>query len=148
MNVSNFIDPSAQIGTGTKVWHWSVVLADVKIGKNCSIGSCCEIGRGTIIGDGTRIGSGTFLPSNSRIGNNVFIGPGVVCCDDKNPRANNPHYVAEPPTIEDNAAIGAGAILLPGVKIGWCAMIGAGSIVTRDVPADSMVRGEPARIRG
>jgi UDP-2-acetamido-3-amino-2,3-dideoxy-glucuronate N-acetyltransferase len=147
MSVINSIHPTAVIGEGTRVWNFSVVLANVEIGKNCNIGSCCEIGHGTTIGDGTRIGFNTFLPPNSRIGHSVFIGPGVVACDDRNPVVSNPGYRAEPPIIEDDASIGAGAVLLPGVRIGKGARIGAGAIVTKDVEAFSMVRGEPARVR-
>jgi acetyltransferase-like isoleucine patch superfamily enzyme len=147
MSPQNYIHSTATIGDGTRVWHFSVILADVKIGSFCSVGSCCEIGHGSIIGDGTRIGFGTFLPPASWVGSNVFIGPGVTCCDDRSPRVNNPGYTAEPPVIEDGASIGAGAVLLPGVRIGAGAMVGAGAIVTKDVPPATMVRGEPARVR-
>lgn len=147
MSIINSIHPSAILGEGTRVWNFSVILANVTIGKNCNIGSCCEIGHGTKIGDGTRIGFNSFFPPNSRIGNGVFIGPGVVCCDDRDPKVNNSDYKAEPPVIEDGASVGAGAVLLPGVKIGAGARIGAGAIVTKDVVSMSMVRGEPARVR-
>jgi acetyltransferase-like isoleucine patch superfamily enzyme len=143
----NFIDPSARIGGGTKVWHFAVILQDVVIGENCSIGSHAEIGRGCIIGDGTRIGKGVFLPPDSIVGDHVFIGPNSVFTDDRYPKAGNRDYVAEPPRICDFAAIGAGAVILPGIVIGSHAMIGAGAIVTRNVPEYGMVRGEPARAR-
>ena len=141
----NFIDPSARIGGGTKVWHFAVILQDVVIGSDCSIGSHAEIGLGCIIGDGTRIGKGVFLPPDSRVGCNVFIGPGCIFTDDKYPKAGNRYYTAEPPVIENDASIGAGAVILPGVHIGHHAMIAAGAIVTRDVPAHGHVRCEPAR---
>lgn len=131
------------------IWHFSVVLADVKIGQNVSIGSRCEIGRGSVIGDGTRIGSGTFLPPNSAIGQNVFIGPNVTFTDDRHPRiheAGDEPYHAEPPRIEEGAAIGAGAVILPGVRIGKHARVAAGAIVTKDVIEYSMVRGPRARV--
>lgn len=146
MNVMNSIHPSASIGIGTKVWHFTVILADVVIGNNCNIGSCCEIGRGTKIGDETRIGFGTFLPPNSVVGSRVFIAPGVTCCDDRYPQVNNKHYDAEPPIIGNFVSIGAGVVLLPGVKIGEGALIGAGSVVTHDVPAGATLRGEPSRL--
>lgn len=144
-NITHFVSDSAEIGYGTKIWHFAVILDDVQIGHDCSIGSGAEIGRGTIIGNNTRIGSGVFLPSNSRIGNNVFIGPNVTATDDKYPRVNNPDYNAQPPRIGDGAAIGAGAILLPGVRIGEGAMIAAGAIVTSDVEPNACVKCEPAR---
>jgi UDP-2-acetamido-3-amino-2,3-dideoxy-glucuronate N-acetyltransferase len=149
MNPINFIDKRAIIGEGTSVWHFSVILAGVMIGRDCSIGSHAEIGRGTLIGDNTRIGHGVFLPPNSQVGESVFIGPCVVFTDDKHPRVNEPgtDYNAQPPVIGDGAAIGAGAVILPGVKIGKQARIGAGAIVTRDVADFEHVRGEPARAK-
>lgn len=143
----NFVDKSAVIGDGTECWHYCAILADVVIGKNCSIGSHAEIGRGTKIGDSSRIGSGVFLPPNSIVGSHVFIAPGCVFCDDKFPRVNNVEYNAEPPVLEDYCSIGAGSVILPGVRIGKNAMVGAGSIVTRNVPQGGTVYGEKAKLR-
>jgi acetyltransferase-like isoleucine patch superfamily enzyme len=135
-------------GVDVVVWHFARVLADVVIGDHCSIGGGAEIGRGTLIGDHSRISANVFLPSNTVIGDHVFIGPGVVCTDDRYPRTLEPGetYEALPPCIGDYASIGAGAVLLPGVQIGKRARIAAGAIVTRDVPDEGMVRGEPARM--
>ncbi len=143
----NFIDDTAKIGAGTKIWHFSVILQDVIIGENCSIGSHAEIGRGTVIGKGTRISALVFLPPHSQVGENVFIAPHVMFCDDKRPRAGNAEYLAQPPRILDGASVGAGSVILPGVTIGRGAMVGAGSVVTKDVPDGAVVRGEPARLR-
>jgi acetyltransferase-like isoleucine patch superfamily enzyme len=148
--IKAYIDPSAKIGDGTIIWHFAVVLQDVKLGANVSIGSRCEIGRGSVIGENTRIGSGTFLPPNSMVGPNVFIGPNVTCTDDRHPVIHQPGdapYTAEPPVIEEGAAIGAGAVLLPGVRIGKHARVAAGAIVTRDVIEYGMVMGKAARPR-
>lgn len=147
MNVINFIDESARLGENTVVWHFAVIQADVKVGKNCSIGSGAEIGRGTIIGDYSRISAHVFLPSNSILESRVFLGPGVVCTDDRYPRVANVNYEALPPYIESGVAIGAGAVILPGIRIGAGALIGAGAIVTRDVRPHEHVRGEPARVK-
>lgn len=141
------IDPSARIGAHSVVWHHARILADVVIGEHCSIGGGTEIGRGSVIGDRTRISTQCFLPNNSVLGKEVFLGPGVRAADDSHPRANNPHYEARPPVIEDGASVGMNSILLPGVHIGVGAMVGAGSIVTKDVPPHEHVRGEPARIK-
>lgn len=144
----SFIDPSVEIGEGTKVWHYAVVLADVVLGRFCSIGSHVEIGRGSVIGDYSRIGSGTFLPPNTTIGRNVFVGPGVRCADDRFPYVRTPEdgpYFAEPPVIEDGAVIGIGAVLLPGVRIRKGAFVAAGAVVTKDVLAFGSVRGVPAQ---
>jgi UDP-2-acetamido-3-amino-2,3-dideoxy-glucuronate N-acetyltransferase len=143
----NFVDKTAQIGEGSEVWHYAVVLADCVIGKNVSVGSGAEIGRGTKIGDNSRIGSGVFLPSNSIVGHNCFIGPRVCATDDRYPRVNNVEYSAEPPVFEDYCSVGAGSVILPGVRIGKNAMVGAGSVVTRSVPQGGTVYGEKAKLR-
>ncbi len=145
--LQTFIHPTAVIGECVNIWHFSVVLADVTIGHNVSIGTGCEIGRGTTIGDFTRIGHGVFLPPNSKIGSNVFIGPSVTMTDDRRPVVNNHNYHAEPPVIQDDVSIGAGCVILPGVTIFKGARIGAGSVVTRDVPPNSLVYGEKATVR-
>lgn len=149
MKPTNFIDESSlPLGEHTVVWHYAVVLADCRIGHHCSIGSGCEIGKGSVIGNYSRISAHVFLPSNSVIEERVFIGPGCVFTDDRHPRAgNNQAYDARPPHVESGASIGAGAVILPGIRIGAGAMIGAGAVVTRDVAAHEHVRGEPARVK-
>jgi len=142
------VDPSAKLGDLTRVWANAGVLADCVIGNAVSIGRGAEIGRGSTIGDGSRIGWNCFLPPNSRIGKYVFMGPGVVCTDDRHPIVPRPWdkpYTPMPPTIGDGAAIGAGVVILPGIKIGIGARVAAASIVTRDVPNYCAVRGGPAR---
>jgi len=149
-NIQAFIDPSATLGEGSMVWHYARVLQEVRIGKNCSIGGGTELGRGTVVGDDSRIGANAFFPPNSSIGERVFVGPGVTCTDDMHPRVHlpgDPPYHAQPPMIEDDAAIGAGAILLPGIRIGRGARVAAGCVVTKDVPDRAMVRGVPSRFR-
>lgn len=146
--VGGFIDPSARVDPSAVVWHFAVVLADVRLGANVSIGAHCEIGRGSVVGPSSRIGSGTFLPPQTLVGERVFIGPHVVMCDDKHPRvpvAGMPSYFAEPPVIEDDAVIGAGAVILPGVRIGHSARVAAGALVTRDVEPFGCVKSAPAR---
>lgn len=142
------VDPTATIGAGSVVWANAGILAAVVIGTDVSIGRGAEIGRGTTIGDGSRIGWNCFLPPNSKVGKHVFMGPGVICTDDRHPKVNrvwDAPYEALPPTIGDDAAIGAGVVLLPGVKIGVGARVAAASIVTKDVPNYCAVRGSPAR---
>lgn len=145
-NHGAFIDPTAIISDDTHLWHFTVVLASVTIGHHCNIGSRVEIGRGSTIGNYVRVSSGVFLPSNSIIEDEVFIAPNCTFTDDRHPRAGNTQtYHAEPPYLERGCSIGAGSVILPGVRIGAGAMIGAGSVVTRNVPAHAHVRGEPAR---
>jgi len=147
--VENEVHASAKIGEDTMIWWFARVLQNVVIGKCCSIGGGTEIGRGSTIGDYSRVGANCFLPSNSQIGQYVFIGPGVVCTDDRYPRVpapGDPAYDARPPVIENGASVGAGAVILPGIKIGAGARVAAGSVVTHDVPAGAVVKGSPARI--
>ncbi|MDE2022312.1 MAG: N-acetyltransferase [Patescibacteria group bacterium] len=146
-DTERYIDPSARLGFGCLVWRWANVLADVVIGNRVMIGSGTEIGRGSRIGEGTRIQAHCFFPSNSLIGEYVFVGPGVVCTDDRYPRVSlgSNGYHPEPPVIESFASIGAGAVLMPGVHIGRGARIAAGAVVTRDVPTAGAVRGVPAQ---
>lgn len=147
MNPISFIDDSAQIGEHTLVWHFAVIQANVSIGNHCSIGSGAEIGKGSIIGNHSRISAHVFLPSNSVLEDRVFIGPGCVFTDDRFPRAGNSYYDARPPYLESGASVGAGAIILPGLRLGTGCLIGAGAIVTRDVAPHEHVRGEPARVK-
>ena len=140
------LDPTAKLGRNVKVWASTNILADVKVGDNVNIGACSEIGKGSIIGENTRIGFGVFLPSNSVIGKNCFIGPSVTFTDDKNPVCGNTEYLAQPPVMEDWSSVGAGAVILPGVRIGRGALVGAGSVVTKNVPEGTIVKGNPARI--
>jgi len=146
-NAFNFVDKTATVGENVKIWHFAVVLAEVEIGDDVVIGSRCEIGRGCRIGKGARIGSGVFLPPNAVIGEYAFIGPNSTFCDDRTPFAGNDRYTAEPPVLEAHCSVGAGVTVLPGVRIGTKSLIGAGAVITKDVPAGAVIRGEPARVR-
>ena len=149
--MSNWIDPqakvalTAKIGDFIKIWAFAHVMQGVEIGEYCSIGGCAEIGKDSHIGNHTRIGYGVFIPYDSQIGNYVFIGPRVVFTDDRYPKVENESYKPEPPIVEDYASIGAGAVILPGIRIGSHAMIGAGAVVTHDVEPFAVVVGNPAR---
>lgn len=140
------IDRSAKIGKNVKIWANANILKDVVIENDVSIGACSEIGYGSTVGQGSRIGFGVFLPPHSKIGENCFIGPSVTFTDDKNPVCGNSNYQAQPPTMEDWSSIGAGAVILPGITIGRGALVGAGAVVTRNVPEGTIVKGNPARI--
>lgn len=143
------IDPTAAIFEGCVIWHSAVIMAGVVLGKNVSVGTGAEIGRESVIEEGTRISRGVFLPNRSRVGKRVFLAPDVTCTDDRYPKILEPgeDYHAEPPTIEDEAAVGAGSVVLPGVRIGHGALIGAGSVVAEDVPPGAKVYGAKAIVR-
>lgn len=140
-----FVADDVEISEDVVIWQFASVLGGVYLGKGVSVGAGAEIGAGSVVGKHSRISAQVFLPSNSIVGERVFLGPRVCATDDRHPIAGNFSYTAEPPRFHGGCSVGAGSVILPGVKIGVGAMIGAGSIVTRDVPAHSHVRGEPAR---
>lgn len=137
-----------QIGDRTVLWQFVVVLQGARIGADCNICSHCFIESGVVIGDRVTIKNGVQLWDGLRVGDDVFIGPNVTFSNDKFPRSK--HHQAEPLRIEvePGASLGAGAIILPGLKVGRNAMIGAGAVVTRSVPPNAIVVGNPARIVG
>ena len=131
------------MGPDCTVWHGATIGNDVVLGEGVVVGSNAWIGRGTRIGNFTRIQHGAFIPNNTLIGRSVFLGPNCTLTDDKYPKAGH-LYKPEPPILEDDCSIGAGAVILPGVRIGRGAMIGAGSVVTQDVVALHTAKGVPA----
>lgn len=112
-----------------------------KIGNGTRIGPFVEIQAGAVVGDGTVISSHSFICGGARIGSGVFIGHHVTTCNDRWPVANAALWECDPPTIEDNANVGSGAVILPGVIIGEGATVGAGAIVTKDVAPHTTVKG-------
>lgn len=140
------VSPDAKLFHDTKVWSGAVVEKDVITGPDCVVGSNVFIGASSILGKSVRIQHGVFIPRHTRIGNFVFIGPNVTFTDDKYPRVNNSYYTADPPILEDRCSIGAGAVILPGVRIGKYAMVAAAAVVTHDVPERNLAIGSPARI--
>lgn len=144
VHTSATIDPTVSIGENCMVWQYATICADVQIGEGVVIGSAAWVGRGCLIGNYTRLQHGVFLPNHTHVGKGVFIGPGVILTDDKKPKVGK-LYQPEPPILEDDCSIGAGAVILPGVRIGRGAMVGAGAVVTQDVPPFMTVIGSPAR---
>ena len=143
----------AEVGSGTYLADY-INLYGCRIGSECKIGAFVEIQRDCVIGDRCKISSHSFICSGVRIGNGVFIGHGVMFTNDRYPKAVNPDgslmgpadWTLEETIVEDNVSIGTGSTILCGIKIGRGALIGAGSVVTRDVPAGAVVYGNPARV--
>jgi acetyltransferase-like isoleucine patch superfamily enzyme len=146
----NAIVESKQIGKGTRIWAFCHVLQGAKIGDNCNIGEHCYIESDVVIGDNVVIKNGVSLWDKVRIGDKVFIGPNACFVNDIYPRtkAVNPDFLLKETVVDEGASIGANATILCGIKIGRYAMIGAGAVVTKDIPEFSLARGVPARIVG
>ncbi|MBX7204278.1 MAG: N-acetyltransferase [Bacteroidia bacterium] len=145
-----FIHPAAdvqttRIGAQSRIWQFAVVLQGASIGENCNINSHTFIENDVVIGNNVTIKCGVYLWDGIRIHNNVFIGPNATFTNDKFPRSKQYPSAFQPIIIEEGASIGANATILGGITIGKHAMIGAGSVVTRNVPANELWVGNPAR---
>jgi UDP-2-acetamido-3-amino-2,3-dideoxy-glucuronate N-acetyltransferase len=139
---------SAHIGKGTRIWQFCVVLANAKIGADCNICSHVFIENDVVIGDRVTVKCGVQIWDGIRIADDAFIGPNVTFTNDPFPRSRKTPAQYPVTTVGQGASIGANATILPGIHIGSGAMVGAGSVVTRDVPANAVVKGNPAVISG
>jgi len=137
----------ADIGENTVIRDFTN-LYGCKIGKDCKIAAFVEIGRDVTIGDKCAIEAFVFIPPGVTIENEVFIGPHACFTNDKKPKAVNPSWKMAPTLVKKGASIGAGSVIVCGVTIGEGAMVGAGSVVTKDVPANTLVVGNPAKPAG
>jgi UDP-2-acetamido-3-amino-2,3-dideoxy-glucuronate N-acetyltransferase len=146
----------AIIGEGTSIWHQAQVRERAQIGRHCILGKGVYVDFDTTLGDNCKLQNGVYVYHPATLEDGVFLGPGVVLTNDKRPRAVNPDmsmktdadWEVSPVWIGQGAAVGAGSIILPGVKIGRWAMVGAGSVVTKNVPDYGLVFGNPARLAG
>lgn len=136
------------IGSETKVWQYSIILADAIIGNNCNVNCHVFIENDVIVGNNVTIKSGVQLWDGITVEDNVFIGPNVTFTNDKNPRSKNYPTEFQRTILEEFSSIGAGATILGGTTIGCYSMVGAGSVVTKSVPKFALVYGNPARIVG
>lgn len=141
---------SKEIGDGTRIWQFCVVLPGAKIGSDCNICSHCFIENDVIVGDRVTVKCGVQLWDGLRIEDDVFIGPNVTFTNDKTPepKKSRGEFVPEKTIVKKGAVIGAGATILPGVVIGENARVAAGAVVTKDVPENKLVMGVPARVTG
>lgn len=150
------VSEKVKIGSGTKIWNNAQVREGASIGKECIIGKNAYIDADVEIGSRVKIGNNVSVFKGAVVGDGVFLGPHCCLTNDKYPRAVNPDgspkrdkdWKVLGVTVKDGASIGAGAILLPGVAIGEWAMVGSGSVVTKDVAPFALVYGNPAAVHG
>ena len=140
------IDKGARIGKGTKIWHFCHVMGGAEIGKNCILGQNVFVGNNVRIGDGCKIQNNVSLYDGVILGDNVFIGPAVTFTNVKYPRADIEQKDNFLKTyVNDGATIGANSTIICGITIGEGGFVGAGSVVTKDVPINGIAFGNPAR---
>jgi len=141
----HYIIENADIGENTVIRDY-VNIFGCKIGKDCKIAAFVEIQKDAKIGDKCAIEAFTFIPTGVTIEDEVFVGPHVCFTNDLKPRAVNPGWKTIPTVVKKGASIGAGSIILCGITIGEKAMVAAGSVVTKDVPPNTLVSGNPAKV--
>ena len=147
---------TAEIGAGTTIWNEAQVRERARLGRECVLGKGVYVDVGVEIGDRVKLENRVSVYKGARLGNGVFVGPHSCLLNDRHPRAITPDgrlkgeadWTVSGVTVEDGASVGGGCTVLPGVTIGSYALIGAGSVVTRDVPAQGLVFGNPARLQG
>jgi len=146
---SAFVDEGVEVGQGTSIWHVSHILKGSRIGKACKIGQNVVLGPHVTIGDGVKIQNNVSVYEGVTIEDAVFCGPSVVFTNVFNPRSEVPRMAELKPTrVRKGATLGANSTIICGVTIGRYAFVGAGAVVTRDVPDHALVMGSPARIKG
>ncbi|CDC21838.1 putative uncharacterized protein [Clostridium sp. CAG:306] len=131
---------SQNIGEGTNIWQYCVVLPGAVIGDNCNICSHCFIENDVTIGNNVTVKCGVQLWDGVEIEDDVFIGPNVTFCNDRYPKSGNKNFKLEKVIVKKCASIGANATILPGVTIGENALVAAGAVVTKDVYRDSVYK--------
>ncbi len=146
---SSYVDEGCTIGQGTRIWHFSHIMTGCTIGQGCNIGQNVVISPGVVLGNGVKIQNNVSVYTGVVCEDGVFLGPSCVFTNVINPRAfierKNEYRKT---TVKQGASIGANATIVCGHDIGKYAFVGAGAVVTRDVPDYAMVYGSPARIRG
>jgi UDP-2-acetamido-3-amino-2,3-dideoxy-glucuronate N-acetyltransferase len=147
------VEADVSIGPGTSVWNRAVLRNGASLGAECVVGRDAFIDEGVHLGDRVKVQNGALIYHGVSVGNGVFIGPGAILTNDRYPRAITPagelaradDWTVSPIELLDGCSIGAGAVVVAGTRVGRFATVGAGAIVTRDVPDYALVAGNPAR---
>ena len=148
---SSYVDENVAIGKGTKIWHFSHVQTGSEIGKECSIGQNVNIGNNVTIGNNVKIQNNVSVYEGVELEDYVFCGPSMVFTNIKVPRSEFPQRGSnfyQKTLVKKSASIGANATIICGVTIGEYAMIGSGTVVTKDIPAYALVVGNPGKVIG
>lgn len=146
---SSYVDEGCRIGKGTKIWHFSHIMAGCVIGEDCNIGQNVVVSPDVVLGRNVKIQNNVSVYTGVRCEDDVFLGPSMVFTNVINPRSHVSRKAEYRPTlIRRGASVGANATIVCGHEIGEYALIGAGSVVTRDVPPYALMVGNPARRRG
>jgi len=143
------VDAGAQVGAGTRIWHFTHLMPQAVVGEGCNIGQNVFIDNGVTIGRGVKIQNNVSVYNGVVVEDDVFLGPSVVFTNVINPRSFIERKSEFRPTrVRQGASIGANATIVCGVEVGAFALVGAGSVVTKDVPPFALVYGTPARQQG
>ncbi len=149
VHATAIVDEGAEIGEGTRIWHWVHVSGGAKVGANCVLGQNVYVGNDVVIGNNVRIQNNVSVYDAVRLEDEVFCGPSVVFTNVANPRAAVSRKDEYKPTlVKRGATLGANCTIVCGVTIGEYAFVGAGAVVTHDVPAYALMTGVPARHAG
>ena len=143
------VDEPAQIGRGTKIWHFSHILPGAKIGERCIFGQNCQVGEKVTIGNNVKVQNNVSIYTGTEVEDDVFLGPACVLTNVTNPRSQvNRHALYEKTLIRRGATVGANATIVCGIELGRYCFIAAGAVVTRNVPDYALMVGNPARQKG